>query len=154
MSQDPCQNDSLVMRLIMLAHRLEETAERAFFAPHGLSMSTGRILMYLFHSGPQTPTEILQALGGKKSNITQRIANLEKLNMVARQTPKPHADRRQIRIGLSPAGTRCAKQLDAIFNTNIAALEQSIPKQQHAATLSVFNLIDERLDSSPLSTSR
>lgn len=141
----------LVIQILMLAHRLEETAERCFFAPHGLSMSTGRILMYLYRTGPRTPTEILQDLEGKKSNITQRIATLEKLKLVARQTPKPGSDRRQTTFNLTPAGKRCATKLDQIFTTGIDALEAHIPPQQWKNVMTVLNTINEKLDS-PLSS--
>ncbi len=153
-SKDPCKKPGLVIQLILLAHRLEDTAERCFFAPHGLSMSTGRILMCLYRSDPQTPTEILNELGGKKSNITQRIALLEKMKLVARQTPKPNSDRRHIRFGLTALGKRHAKMLDQIFTINIDALEKHIGPQQWETVMSVLNTIHEKLDATPPSSSR
>jgi DNA-binding MarR family transcriptional regulator len=136
---------SVIIELIILAHRLESLADRYFFAPDGLSMSTGRILLCLYHQNGGTPTELTHMLGGKKSNVTQRIALLKKAGL-AELIPSDHGDRRSVKIMLSESGKELAIKLEKIFDANLEELERAVTDTQKEELHTVLNLLTKKLD--------
>lgn len=140
------QGMNFIVRLVHLAHRLERTADRCFFGPHGLTMSTGRILLCLYHVKQKTPTELTEMIGGKKSNITQRIALLRKAGLVE-LAESVEGDRRRVMISLTQKGEETAKKMEEIFKTHIQEFENGMSEEQKLTMNSVLNLIDGKLDS-------
>lgn len=140
------QGMNFIIRLLHLSHRLEHIADRCFFGPHGLTMSTGRILMCLYHVKQKTPTELTEMIGGKKSNITQRIALLKKSGLVE-LTESTEGDRRKVMISLTEKGEAVAGKMEEIFRTHIQEFEQGISEEQKEIMNSVLNLIEGKIDS-------
>lgn len=140
------QGMNFIVRLVHLAHRLERTADRCFFGPHGLTMSTGRILLCLYHVKQKTPTELTEMIGGKKSNITQRIALLRKAGLVE-LAESVEGDRRRVMISLTKKGEEIAGKMEEIFKTHIQEFENGMSEEQKLTMNSVLNLIDGKLDS-------
>lgn len=141
-----CSNgDGLVMRLMHLAHRLNAAAGKYFFAPYGLTLSTGRILMCLHHAECKTPTELTTAIGSKKSNMTQRIALLKKAGLVElRQLTE--GDRRSVQISLTEKGKETVIKIERIFEEHVALLENALTVEQRNQTLTTLNLMQKTLN--------
>lgn len=137
---------SFIIRLLHLSHRIEREADRCFFAPHGLSMASGRILMCLYHTSGKSPTDLTEIIGGKKSNTTQRIALLKKAGFVELKNLEL-GDRRRVMITLTDKGKETASKMDEIFRTHIHEFEQGISDEQKEVMNSVVNLIHKKLDS-------
>lgn len=68
--------------LVYAAMRMERMADNAIFQPLHLTTASFRILMILKEMGPQSPSSIIDVLGGTKSNITQRLNYLVKKELV------------------------------------------------------------------------
>lgn len=139
------QENGFIMKLIHLVHRFEHAADTCFFAPHGLSMSTGRILMCLYHGGEQTPTELTHLIGGKKSNMTQRISMLKKAGYVALKEGVS-GDRRRVYLELTEKGRHVAEQMDQVFHVHIHQLEDGLTKEQKDAMAAVLDSLNEKLN--------
>ena len=143
---DACSHGSgLTMRLMHLAHRLNSAAGKQFFAPYGLTMSTGRMLIYLHHSDGKTPTELTMMVGSKKSNTTQRISLLKKAGLVELKQ-STEGDRRNIRIFITEKGKELALTIEKIFDEHVKLLENVLTKEQKEQTLSVLNLLCQTVD--------
>lgn len=143
---DSCSPKGLIIQLIKLAHRLEDTAERCFFAPHGLTMPAGRILMVLGRLGQASPSVLMKLVECTKSNLSQRLATLEKAGLVLHQKPKQENDQRHVTIVLTDKGRERANALIKQFDTAIAELEDSIPKQDWDGVLNVLHLLHQKID--------
>ncbi len=146
---DACRSlptTSFIVRLMHLVHRIEHAANRCFFEPHGLSMSTGQILMCLFHADGKTPTELTQMLGSKKSNMTQRIAALKKAGLVNLTDPN-QGDRRSVRVSLTEQGKTIATAMNEVFSKHIQDLEHDISSEQRQHMIYVLDRMNEKLDS-------
>lgn len=136
-----------IMPLMHLVHRMECAADQCFFAPHGLSLSTGRMLMVLFETGGMTPTELTQLIGGKKSNTTQRIALLKKGQFVEVQNAN-QTDRRSIKIVLTEKGEKVARDMKDIFGKHIEKLESGMTESQKKQLITIIDLLHKQLDAS------
>lgn len=136
---------SLTIRLICLSHRLESVADRYFFAPNGLSMTTGRILMCLHHSEGKTPTELTHDMGSKKSNMTQRIASLKKLGLVELKESN-QKDRRSVNVVLTEAGEKLAQKIENVFEKHIQELEDVMTGSQKEQLNALLGLLHTTLD--------
>jgi len=68
--------------LVYTAMRMEKMADHVIFQPLHLTTASFRILMMLKKMGPQSPSDIMDALGGTKSNITQRLNYLVKKKLI------------------------------------------------------------------------
>lgn len=85
-------------------------------------------------------------IGGKKSNITQRIALLRKAGLVE-LAESVEGDRRRVMISLTQKGEETAKKMEEIFKTHIQEFENGMSEEQKTTMNSVLNLIDGKLDS-------
>lgn len=136
---------NFIARLFYLVHRLEQAADRCFFGPHGLTMSTGRILMCLHTLKQDTPTGLAEKIGGKKSNMTQRIAMLKKAGLVKMENDGDR-DRRRVFISLTEKGEEVAKKMDEIFQIHIQELEKEMTQEQKETMMTVLKLLNEKID--------
>lgn len=134
-----------IIHLIHTVHRIERMADRCFFAPHGLSMSTGQILMCLYHANESSPTELTEAIGGKKSNMTQRIALLKKAGLVELNTAEL-GDKRRIAITLTDKGKELAQKMEEIFETHIREFENGMTDEQKETVTSVLGHMNKKMD--------
>jgi MarR family transcriptional regulator for hemolysin len=145
--QDKCLPHGVIIRLIKLAHKLEDAAERLFFSPHGLTMPTGRILMILGRLGRATPSELINIVECTKSNLSQRLATLEKAGLIAHQKPQKDSDQRHTTIILTEKGRLQAEKLMHVFDNKIKELEDSIPQKDWDGALNVIQAIHQKIDS-------
>lgn len=100
------------LRLIMVAaSRIEALTNHYIFLPAGLTSASFQILRILYIEGPKSPTSLLERLGSTKSNITQRLQNLEKKGLVSRVAEE--GDKRSVRIALTDEGV---SKINSIIN--------------------------------------
>lgn len=144
--QDSCLPKSIIVRLIKLAHQLEEAAERHFFAPYGLTMPTGRILMVLGELGQATPTELIKIVECTKSNLSQRLMTLEKAHLIRHQKPASDSDQRHTTILLTEKGQQQAGRLRKEFEKQIRGIESSIPQKDWEGALNVLDTLNKKID--------
>src|SRR5437867_2907853 len=65
-----------------------------------LSLSQVRVLVHLFHSGPQTMSELAYGLGISCSTATECVSSLEDRGRVIRT--RSTTDRRQVVVSMTP----------------------------------------------------
>lgn len=139
-------NKGFIIRLIHVVHRMEHAAEHCFFAPYGLSMSTGQILMCLYRAGEQTPTSLSAFTGSKKSNMTQRISQLKKAGLISLKEGAS-SDRRNVVLELTAKGRKIADEMDAILQKNIRELESEFTEEQKENVLQLIDSMNRKLNS-------
>lgn len=145
--ESKCPMDKgFVIRLIHLVHRMEYAAEHCFFAPFGLSMSTGQILLCLYQGGEQTPTSLSMFTGSKKSNMTQRISQLKKAGLISlKEGASP--DRRNVVLELTEKGKAIAAEVDIVLQKNIRELESEFTEEQKEHVLQLIDSMNRNLNS-------
>ncbi|NTW15781.1 MAG: MarR family transcriptional regulator [Candidatus Moranbacteria bacterium] len=98
--------DDVLSPILHAAERIERISDRLVFEPMNLSFSAFKILRLLSGFGPMSPGDMLGMLSGTKSNLSQRLATLEKYGFVNR-TPSPAGkDRRYTIFAITPLGKR------------------------------------------------
>jgi DNA-binding MarR family transcriptional regulator len=120
-------SDELLFSLLDVAHALKERLEEAL-ASAGLSMAKFDVLSQLAEAGePVTLSELAEGSCCVRSNITQLVDRLEADGLV-RRIDDP-ADRRVVRAGLTPLGTKRqaegARQVDRVQAEFAASLSES-----------------------------
>lgn len=116
--------------LVLTAARLELIANRYFFAPLGMSFATVRIIHLLTKKGTLTPSELLQKIGGTKSNISQRLNLLEKEGFIRRTYASNDLDKRIVKVTLTPQGKVKMKAIEASSRkAKIELTKQFSPKE-------------------------
>lgn len=113
--------------LAHLADRLNEDicAQTAIIAAEdGISapIRTHSALLFLYKCGPASVSDIAQSDGQSHQLVTQRLAPLEKLNLIERFDDPEDGRRRPFR--LTPAGEREARRVETLMKKLAAAFEQ------------------------------
>jgi DNA-binding MarR family transcriptional regulator len=131
----------------MTAARIQSYVNRYFFEPVGLTVSCGMILHLLEHLGPITSSEILKHTGGTKSNISQRLRFLERLNYITREENNSE-DKRLVTIQLTEKGHELYQSLQ---NTLLASAkkfeaELQITDEEKAVCQRVISKINNFID--------
>jgi len=117
--------DNLLRQFGMTAARIQAYANRYFFEPIGLTISCAMILHLLEHLGPVTSSEILKHTGGTKSNISQRLRFLERLNYIKREENSSE-DKRLVTIQLTEIGRERYRSLQKTLSANAKKLETEL----------------------------
>ena len=85
---------SIIEPIILTASQLEDFSNKYLFGPLGLTISSMKILLILNRKGKLTAKEIVKNVGGKKSNISQRLYLLEKKGYIKKYQMKDMKDGR------------------------------------------------------------
>lgn len=109
--------------LVFTAMRLETLADRYMFKPLGLTTASFRILMMLYKSGPQAPSEIIEILGGTKSNATQRLNWLNRRGLIE-LTHKEGDDKRRASARITTLGRQQVDKASRLFKDNDLHIEK------------------------------
>lgn len=118
MEQEFDLQNSLVSRIVGVAGRIEQYANRTMFEPMGLSFSSARILL-LVARGLCAPMDIQNELHVTKSNVSQRLSFLKKKGMLTRATDSV-GDRRFRKVTLTDFGLQKVKEIhDAIASCSL-----------------------------------
>ena len=105
------------------ALRLEMIADHLLFKPLNLTAASFRILAVIDRCGTMTPTDLIESLGGTKSNITQRLAFLNRSGLVKTARLKG-GDGRKVLVSLTESGRRQVLTVRAIFQEHNVHVEK------------------------------
>ncbi len=106
-----------------LAHRVRdllvagEEYRFVFARRAGIGLTDASALGHLFHSGPQSPSQIAARLNLTPASVTALADRLDAAGYLSR-TPHPR-DRRQSVLALTPAGTELMNDSFAAFTADI-----------------------------------
>lgn len=137
--------DSLSNSFVMTAMRLEALMERYLFKPSGLSAASFKILAFVKNNKNCSPSEMLDYLGGTKSNITQRLNFLERSSFICSSKSK-EGDKRKILVCLSSAGETKLTEVMNKFRKNSIHFEKFFTKEEISNHLSFMVKLNESLD--------
>lgn len=139
--------DSLTDPFIMTAMRLEAITERYLFKPTGISSASFKILAFVKNSPGCSPSQILNYLGGTKSNITQRLNFLEKNKYIS--SSRSTGDKRKVLIFINSSGIEKFNEVINKFLENSIYLEKFFTKKEldtHFSFMLKFNSILDRCE--------
>lgn len=139
-------HDEISGSLIYVAARLEAIANRYVFLPMGLSSASVKILGILHCDKAMSPGEILEKIGGTKSNISQRLNFLEKEGLIERTYAQYAGDKRKVAIQATPLGEkRLHEILQRLRKANVK-LESNFTKQEINELRNFLKKINQVLD--------
>ena len=140
--------NSFTNPFIMTAMRLEALTERFLFKPVGLSAASFKILAFVKNSLGCSPSQMLNYLGGTKSNITQRLNFLEKHGFVCSKRSST-GDKRKVFISITPVGNKKFDDVISNFKKNSIYLEKFFSKKElsdHFSFMMKLNLVLDKCE--------
>ncbi|MFA5185426.1 MAG: transcriptional regulator [Patescibacteria group bacterium] len=143
---DLLNEKGLFHQLMHIASRLENNANRYYFEPMGLSITYCRILCTLSGHKGTKPTEILQIIGGTKSNISQRLAVLEKRGFVKRQIEKS-GDKRNVRVEMTDEGHKKYQEITSFMLKKSDYIEQQFTTDEMHHLKIIIGKLNKLMDS-------
>lgn len=108
------------VKLMRAADSVQAPLERRLEAL-GLTEGQFGVLEILFHLGPQSPGALARKSFRSGGNVTTVLDNLERRRLVRRE--REPADRRSVRVSLTPAGRRFIARL---FPGHAAAIVEAL----------------------------
>ena len=130
---------------VLTAIRMEALTERYLFKPAGISSASFKILVFVKKHPNCSPSQIMDYLGGTKSNITQRLNFLERSNLVLSARSK-EGDKRKILVSLSPDGAKKIKEVMDGFKKNSIYLERFFTEKELAEHFSFMKKMNSVLN--------
>lgn len=121
---------TLAEQIMFSAVRLEQLANRYVFGPGGLSSVSVKIMRVLERQPGLTPGEIMEAVGGSKSNVTQRLNFLQREGYVQRFYATFAGDKRKISIRLTSRGRQKFRMMDKRSKKAQLLLEKHFSQQE------------------------
>ncbi len=108
---------------------------------HDVTLPQYRALVVLGSRGPQRPTELAEALAVHPSTVTRLCDRLVAKRLVHRS--ESTANRREVSIRLTPKGRRLVDAVTARRREEIAAIAQSVPARDRAATVHALHALGD-----------
>lgn len=115
--------DSFADSFVLTAIRIEALTERYLFKPAGITSASFKILAFVRKHSDCSPGDIMEYLGGTKSNITQRLNFLERSKLILTARSK-EGDKRKLLVSISPDGSKKIKEVMDIFKKKSIFLEK------------------------------
>lgn len=137
---------SIIEPIVCTASRLEVIANRYLFGPIGMNISTVKIIGLLCKRKNMTPSEIMQLIGGTKSNVSQRLDSLEKKGYV-KIYKSNLKDKRKISVKLTVLGEKKMKELKKHFDKVRLELESHFSQKEIQQHFAFFNKLNKFVDS-------
>jgi len=137
---------SIIEPIVFTASRLEVIANRYLFGPLEMTISSVKILRLLERKTKLTATEILEEIGGTKSNISQRLELLEKRGYIKKCHEKIQADKRKVSIELTQAGRKKLLKLYQHIKKTKLELEANFSKREIAQHYAFFKKLNELIE--------
>lgn len=131
--------------LVYSAMRMEKMADNSIFKALDLTSSSFRILMMLKEMGPQSPSDIMDALGGTKSNVTQRLNYLVKKRLVT-LTHGAEKDKRRATASISELGLERLKDTYKLFKQKDLHIENYFTNKEMQDFLALLRKLNTGLD--------
>jgi DNA-binding MarR family transcriptional regulator len=136
---------SIIEPILFTASRLEVIANRCIFRPIGMNISSVKIMSLLCRKKSMTPKEIMQLVGGTKSNISQRLDSLEKKGYI--QTRKnTFDDGRKLSVELTEAGEEKLQEIKNHFRKVKLELESNFTREEIEKHFEFFNKLNRLVD--------
>lgn len=142
----PQQRQPVAKQIIYIASRLEAIANHFVFNPAGLSSASVKILDILRCNTMLTPSDILEKIGGTKSNVSQRLNFLEKEGFIARTHSQYSQDKRRVAIKLTAKGNKKLSEMHERLKKAQLHLEKHFTKAELDAHYAFFEKIKLLLD--------
>lgn len=124
--------NNIFRQLVVTAGRMESFANRQFFEPFGLTVSTCKILALFINKEKMTSKEIIYEIGGTKANITQRLNHLEKMKLIKRCQHSKCLDKRTVEIVVTEKGKKKMKEVYEFMRHRTSIFQKLFnPKDVH-----------------------
>lgn len=141
------QKMSMAEKIICSATRLESFGNKHVFDAFGLTTSGYKILHIIYEHKVTTPSDILNFIGGTKSNITQRINYLAKLKYVKKITEhSKFNDKRKTIIQLTNFGKKRYKDILKSIDTNSIQLDKLFNDTEKKTVEKLINKLNIIID--------
>jgi len=131
--------------LVFSAMRLETLADEFMFKPLGLTSATFRILMTLDGLGPQSPSDLIAALGSSKSNLTQRLHWLEKKQLI-KVKRQVNNDKRRALAQITKLGKQQVVATRQLVKDNNLLIENYFSKAEVKELIRLLRKLNHGLD--------
>ena len=128
--------DELVDTLLAASRALVAVAARSLAAAGEVTLPQYRVLVVLAASGPQGTAELAAALAVNPSTVTRMCDRLVRKGLVRRQ--RRAADRRGVRIALTPAGRALVAQVSQRRRAELTRLLEALPQEQHEPVIAAL----------------
>lgn len=138
-------SDAITHQIIYTAARLEAIAEHYVFSPMGTTAASMKVLRLVKKNGPLSQNRISELGGGTKSNVSQRLDNLEKNGYIFRdqQTPK---DKRKVLVKITRKGRLKLFEIDKRMKKAQICLEKNFTKKEIEDNEKFLKKIDKLLE--------
>ncbi|NTU67207.1 MAG: ArsR family transcriptional regulator [Candidatus Moranbacteria bacterium] len=137
--------------ILVAAMKLEVTANRHVFHSMRLSFMSVKIMGYLSHAKAATPTDIMNSVGGTKSNVSQRLNYLEKEGYISRKFDKFSGDKRKVVIKITKQGEEVLNEVTKRLDKMRRSLRAHFSKEEIEANarfcskmISILNLSESK----------
>jgi DNA-binding MarR family transcriptional regulator len=142
----PIRNEfTLSETIIKTSNRLRAIANRFVFRGSGITGAQFCILRLLSKKKAQNATAILKIIGGTKSNLSQRIKSLERLELISRFS-KEGSDRRNIYFKLNSKGQKLVASLIQRFQKAARSFEHQFLQKEVEAQFQFLVKLNAMLD--------
>jgi len=136
--------------LVFTAMRMERMADNSIFKPLNLTTASFRILMTLKEMGPQSPSGIMDYLGGTKSNVTQRLNYLAKKKLVT-LIHGAEKDKRRSLVSITDLGAKQIKDACKLFEQKDLHIENYFTTKEMQDFLRLIRKLNTGLDQCEIS---
>ena len=110
------KSNIITQPIILTSARLEAIADKFVFGPMGTSLASMKMLRILHQQGSLTPKNILDRVGGTKSNISQRLNHLQERGYIKREYASVQNDKRKVIVTITKEGETQLSIVDKRLN--------------------------------------
>lgn len=137
----------LVDAVMTASRALVAIAARSLAAAGEVTLPQYRALVVLATRGPQRPVDLATALGVNPSSATRLLDRLAVAGLIRRT--RLRADRRSLRVALSPAGQDLVAEVTRRRRAEVERLFAALPADQHALVITALQAISEAAGETP-----
>lgn len=136
---------SIIEPIIHTATRMEVLSNRYLFRPVGMNIASIKILELINKKKSTTSKEIMELIGGTKSNISQRLNSLEKKGLI-RAHKNIFGDKRKTLIKLTLTGKRKLQEMKKHLDKTKLELEANFSKEEIKKHFAFFNKLNKLIE--------
>ncbi|MCW2719214.1 MAG: hypothetical protein QOG20_1531 [Pseudonocardiales bacterium] len=141
------QGAELVDAVMTASRVLVAIAARSLAAAGDVTLPQYRALVVLATRGPQRGTDLAEALGVNPSSATRLLDRLARAGLVRRT--RLRADRRAVRVSLSPQGRDLVAQVTRRRREEVERLLAALPAEQHQLVITALHAIADAAGEAP-----
>ncbi len=136
---------SIIEPVIYTASRLEVISNRYLFGPIGMNITSIKILGLINKKKAITPKDIMELIGGTKSNISQRLDFLEKKGFI-KTRKNTFSDKRKTLIALTPLGKKKLREMKSHLKKTSLELESNFSEEEIQQHFTFFNKLNKLIE--------